>query len=192
MRIEIRYWLCVSLCVFTAMPLFGQQPRQRAAIPPNHVYHHLFRYIVHLESLRGQGADNTLIAVLSKKTLETSDSETLQLRREARLYETEIEIVDREAQAITRATRNRYPQGRLSPGEAAPAVPPILLALQQRKESILAHHIDNLKASLGNSRFANLDQNLANRFLPKIHLQQLPLPTRPSGPTIRNSDPMAH
>ena len=150
----------------------------RVQIPQTHVYHHLFRYILHLESLRSDGEDNPFMKDIAERMLEMTPSDWASVQAEAHKCEADVAPIDAEAFALIASIKSKYPGGKVADVSQIPAPPDRLIALQRQRDVVIQRHIDNLQRAMDKPSFARLDNNLQTRFAPKIHAGVLSIPAR--------------
>jgi integrase/recombinase XerD len=152
-------------------------------IPQTHVYHHLFRYVLHLESLRPTGEDNPFMTDIAGRVLEIDPSQLTLIQKEAHLCEADVAPIDAQAQQLIANIKKLYPGGIVADASQLPKPPDALIALQRQRDAVIQRHVDTLQQALVTSAFAHLDSNLKTRFAQHIHGNTLPLAVRStSGP----------
>jgi hypothetical protein len=160
--------LCVALTAWTCdvtTHLHAQQsdssPAHTGNIPDARFYSLVFRHILRLQSVGEApltaGAPTTAMARFYQDKVGANSQENAILIAEATKWKAEVDPVDSQAHNLIETIHARTPNGQLKSGEDPPSVPQELIDLQQERDAITLKHVNNLRTSFGNARFAYLD-----------------------------------
>jgi hypothetical protein len=114
--------------------------------------------------MESQGRNAKALREHYKDKIGLKDKEAVLLDEIAFESEREVEKIDKKAQKIIDALRNRYPNGLLATGEQLPPPPPELKKLQRQRDMIVMSARHRLVTELGAYGFQQIDDFIKLNF----------------------------
>lgn len=141
------------------------------------------------ERLESQGRPAGLLGRAFAIKAGLTDDEAEALGRVAARMRDLVAPLDQRAREIILAARQKYPGGRLAPGETPPPPPPELAVLQRQRDAIVEQAVRDLDRELGPTGAAKLNSHLEKTMLSKrpAHLPvRVPAQIGPSDVPVAN------
>ncbi len=143
-------------------------------------YMFLFRHLAHLnaqaEKQRQAGKNGAGFRRRFAKRLLIDDDQFEVLNEIALSCEQEVTKLDKQAAAIIKSFRARYPEGEVPEGVVIPPPPVELIKLQEARNKAILRARDRVKEALGEREFARFDEILKLRLTPDIKRTSPPPP----------------
>jgi hypothetical protein len=162
-------WLSAGVLMLIAPVLVtaqssSVQPIHTGPMLDQRFYSLVFRHLLYLQTNGEQpmlvDGVSPSIAQFYTNRVGASSTENAALLAEARAWKAEVDPIDNQAHAIIAAIRAKTPDGHLAPGQQPPPVSEQLIELQKQRDAITLKHVANLKMKFGESRFAELDNQI--------------------------------
>lgn len=157
--------------------------------PEHVVYRQFFRHLVALKKraseVESQGRNGKALRSHYKDKIGLKDKEAALLDEIALESEREVEKVDKKAQKIIDAARNKFPNGLVPAGQQLPPPPAELKALQRHRDMIVLRARHRLVTELGSHGFQQVDDYLKLKFTPDLK----PAALRPRQPASAQQAP---
>ena len=132
------------------------------------VYRQFFRHLVALNQraseMENQGKNGKNLREHYKVKIGLKDREARLLDEIAFESEREVEKIDKKAQKIIEAARNRFPNGLVPASEQLPPPPPELKSLQRKRDMIVLRGRHRLATELGSYEFQQIDDFIKLKF----------------------------
>ena len=153
------------------------------SIPLDHLYWHFLEYQLYLDkkadALPPTHPDVQVLRTHYQRRLGFDDSQYDVVRRAAQIMSTRLQQKDDQAKSIIDAFHKNYPPGKVL---TLPPPPAELVQLQAEREAIISGAVSDLKAQLGATASAKMDNFLHEDFAPSVTFRSM----RPAGPPNRS------
>jgi hypothetical protein len=157
--------------------------------PEHVVYRQFFRHLVALKKraseIESQGRDGKALRAHYKDKIGLKDKEASLLDEIAVESEREVGKIDKKAQKIINAARNRFPNGLVPASQQLPPPPAELKSLQRKRDMIVLRGRHRLVTELGAYGFQQIDDFLKLKFTPDLK----PAALRPRQPASAQQAP---
>ncbi len=156
-------------------PLYQKsKPTQQQvdSIPTHVVYGLLFREMGAFQKKAKEkakkGEDGSSLRDYHKRQAHLNDQQAEVLDKIAADCESEVAKLDEKAKKITDEDRARHPGGKIEEGEALPAPPEELTALEDRRTATIIKAGEQLRAAFGEAEFQRFDEFVRRDIARKI------------------------
>ena len=152
-----------------------------ASAPEQVIYRQFFRHALDLkeraQKLERAGKDGSKLRTHYKVKAGLDDAQSRKLDKIIAEYAREADRLDAKAKKIIDGVYARYPGGVVPAGEKLPPPPPELKDLQRQRDYAVMRARHNMKNSIGERGFRQVDDFLKLNFAPNVK----PVPLTPRG-----------
>lgn len=155
----------------------SEQSPLPARAPEHVVYRQFFRHLLalkeHAVELDRQGKTGNRLRQYYKDKIKLSDNHARLLDQIAADCDREVARLDLQAKAIIQASRIRFPNGKVPPGQRLPPPPPELKRMQLQRNLAIIQARDRLREAVGDGEFQKINDFIKVNFAPNVKPAQI-------------------